>query len=848
MLSNNIHPNNYKLIIKPNFDKSTFSGFVKIHVLFDTLDDKFVLHSKNLFIQNISVTNMLNDNELKTMYDIDQSTNEVKIKFDNSNKHYEVIVNIWYEGVINTNLCGFYKSTYMDNDVEKYVYSTQMEPADCRQLMPCFDQPDMKATFDIAILMNKKYDYLKVFSNESIKSEKIIKDKYKLIIFNTTPIISSYLVCIVIGDYITKSKNTDGGVQINVNSVIKKYDLLDFSLNVASKCLDYLDNWFGTKYNLKKLDLVGIPSFSAGAMENYGCLTFRNETLLCDDSTELKKKQEICITVCHEISHLWFGDMVTIKWWNYLWLNEGFATWMSFYVTNKLFPEWNIWNKFINDDENNFALNIDSLKHSHPIETIIESADDINQIFDGISYSKGACIIRFIENFIGSEIFKKGLQEYIKIHLWKNTTSDDLWDVLSTVSKKNIKKITDCWIKQTGYPLLTVECIGNKIKLHQQRFFKSGKNIGDQKWIIPVKIIIDCYDDQSKECDELNVVLNNTDLVIPFENNDKPENIIVNPYRIGYYRVMYKNCMFNINNVSTSTQQQILTDCFATCFSGYNHFLDVFNYLIQLDLYSIDDYGIWNTIITHIMIMYKLLKNSDNKIEKKSIKNFITKYMLKQAQNLFSKIGFVDIEGEQLNNEQLRPLLISFLSTMKDMNVIETCKKMFAEKKYKYILQTVGKYATNDEYQQLIILLESNTNPQFKDDIIVGLSGTSNNILLDIMINEILSNKIRSEDISKTLHHLSSNKYATKKMWNYVKSNWKSLLETHKPGSSSLSHIIKSLSSGFCTYDVLNEYVDFFNEPPSGTQMIVNQMIESIECKILTIKRILESNDFLLTL
>jgi aminopeptidase 2 len=844
-MQDNIYPTNYNLTIKPNLNKFTFEGHVIINLVINELfnNNKIVINSKNLIMKKI----LLDEKETSFEYNVDNDLLIIRqLALDNivTGTH---ILDITYDGIINNDLCGFYRSTYLDTNGEtQYVYSTQCEPIDFRQICPSFDDPSKKATFDVIIIAPKGKT---VLSNAGIK---FVKDygKNTITVFETTPKMSTYLVCFVIGDFIFVEKHSNNGVRIRVYATKENYGKLDFALNTATTTLDLLDRWFDVKYiasGLSKLDLIAINQFSAGAMENYGILTFRPEYLICDMYTELSKKQNIIITCLHEISHLWFGDLVTMRSWKYLWLNESFATFFASYVADILFPEMNFWDKFI-DDECLYALNVDSLTASHPIEMELHSEKDINQIFDGISYAKGSCLLRFLFFYMGQEAFQKGLQTYIKSHMFKNTTTDDLWNALSESSGLDIKSLMDSWIYTTGYPVISIDTTGGNIKLTQQRFFKSGPSTTDKtKWIVPLKLLIDCESstELSDVCAELNIIVKDEELLIPYNDSGIPARVLANPGRTTFCRIQYKNLTFNINELSMSMQKQILSDSFALSLSGYDNFENVFKLLKQLNYSTLEDFGVWNTVLPNMTLLYRLLKSNGNSKMKNLLKRYINVYILTNVKKLLSKVGYIDVSGENINETELRPLLINFLSFMKDPDVIKYAKESFNNGKYKYILETVGRFATKYEYNKLVNLLETNLDPQLKDDIISGLASVSDNECVDYMINEILLSKIKEQDISKTVHILSLNTHATQKLWNYIRNQWSKILTIHKPGSSSLSHLVKSVASGMCTEKHLREYLEFFSVRPDGTDMVIDQTIESIMSKLNTVKRLSEDEKFI---
>ena len=373
-------------------------------------------------------------------------------------------------------MAGFYRSSYKAQDGStKYLATTQMEPTDARRAFPCFDEPALKAEYTITLIGDKHHTCL---SNMDVVSEKDVKSKItggqrKAVTFRKTPLISSYLLAFIIGElnYVETNKfRLPVRVYAPPNSNIEHGR---FSLELAARTLEFYEKTFDSPFPLPKMDMVAIPDFSAGAMENWGLVTYRVVDLLLDEATSgAKQKERIAEVVQHELAHQWFGNLVTMDFWEGLWLNEGFATWMSWYSCNKFYPEWKVWQGYVTDNLQS-ALSLDSLRSSHPIEVPVKRADEINQIFDAISYSKGSCVLRMISKYLGEDIFMEGIRRYLKKHAFGNTQTSDLWAALSDASGKPVEKVMDIWTKNVGYPVSEKE--GSKsINVKQNRFLRTA--------------------------------------------------------------------------------------------------------------------------------------------------------------------------------------------------------------------------------------------------------------------------------------------------------------------------------------------------------------------------------------
>ncbi len=352
---------------------------------------------------------------------------------------------ISFTGQLNDKLAGFYRSSYVDHrdGSKKYLATTQMEPTDARRAFPCFDEPSLKATFDITLIAEK---HLTCLSNMDVSVETEVtsttsKKQKKAVKFNTTPLMSTYLLAFIVGE-LNCIETSNFRVPVRVFATPDK-DIQHgkFSVELAAKTLAFYEKTFDSQFPLPKMDMVAIPDFSAGAMENWGLITYRVVDLLFDEKASgVTTKQRVADVVQHELAHQWFGNLVTMDFWDGLWLNEGFATWMSWYSCNEFFPEWKIWERFVSDDLQS-ALSLDSLRSSHPIEVPVKRADEINQIFDAISYSKGSCVLRMMSRYLGEDVFMEGVRRYIKKHAYGNTQTGDLWAALADASGKDVERI-----------------------------------------------------------------------------------------------------------------------------------------------------------------------------------------------------------------------------------------------------------------------------------------------------------------------------------------------------------------------------------------------------------------------
>jgi len=498
LLPKDVVPSYYDLTIQTNMGGNwRYDGTVKIHVEVKNSVTSMMLHCKELHLEDVSF--VADGKEKKpivfTKVDYDVVWNTATIHFKEALPKGKGVVEVAYTGLHNNQMCGFYRSTSKDAEGNEVVtLCTQFESLDARRCFPCVDEPAMKAVFKPTLIVP---DGLVALSNMPVESETLMDDGInRKFVFGETPKMSTYLLAFVVGDFEYVERTSDHGVLIRTYTPPGNKALGDFSVDVAVQALDLYDDLFKQPYPLPKLDMIGIADFAAGAMENWGLVTYRMVDVLIDsERASSQQKQRVAAVVAHELAHQWFGNLVTMEWWSGLWLNEGFASWMQQHCCAEIFPEWNMWEQFIIEAQAE-ALRLDALVSSHPIEVPIKHAEEVEDVFDGISYRKGASVVRLIHSFLGKKFFEEGLQVYMDRHKYANAETNDLWQAWEDVSKLPVKKVMASWTDQMGYPVVTInsmtwnadfsEC---ELDLTQKWFIADGSEHPDSKsklWSIPL--------------------------------------------------------------------------------------------------------------------------------------------------------------------------------------------------------------------------------------------------------------------------------------------------------------------------------------------------------------------------
>ena len=478
-LPQTVRPEHYTLALTPDLKAATFSGVESIEVDLAEPANRITLNAAEIDFESVTVT--AGGEEQKAVVSLDKEKEQAAFTFPENLPAGKATLTIRYRGILNNELRGFYLSK---TALRNYAV-TQFEPTDARRAFPCFDEPAFKATYDVTLVVDSGDTAI---SNGPIVSDTPgpIAGKHSLS-FATTPKMSTYLVAFLVGDFECSAGQSDG-VTIRVCSTPDRVAFTHYGVDVAQQVLHYYDSYFGIPYPLKKLDLIALPDFEAGAMENFGAITYRETDLLLDPKTaSINAKKEVALVIAHEIAHQWFGDLVTMQWWDNLWLNEGFATWMETKAVSRMHPEWNIGQAVAADVSK--ALDLDAQPWTRAIRARADTPDEINQAFDGIAYNKAAAVLLTVENYLGEETFRQGVHNYLAAHLYANATAEDFWNAQTTASLKPVDRIMESLVTQSGVPILTFgEPAGGSVAVSQQRFFLSPSITPDpqQKWTLPV--------------------------------------------------------------------------------------------------------------------------------------------------------------------------------------------------------------------------------------------------------------------------------------------------------------------------------------------------------------------------
>ena len=482
-LPRHVLPRRYDLNLRPDLSDHVFSGTVSIEV--DVVDpvDALVLNAAELSIHSATWTDA--GGTAGCVVDLDDDLEQVRLTPPGQVASGMGRLDLAFTGVLNDRLCGFYRSTLLDPDGTTHaIATTQFQATDARRCFPCFDEPDMKAVFGVTLDVPGG---LFATSNGAEASRTPLGDGHDRIQFADTIPLSTYLVAFVVGPLAATDPVDVDGVPVRVVHPPGRAHLAEFALDVAAHSLRWFADWYGIPVPGGKVDLVALPDFAFGAMENLGCITFREVLLLVDPETATQRELEsVAAVLSHELAHLWFGDLVTMRWWNGIWLNEAFATFMELKAVEAYRPDWEVWTGF--GVARTSALDVDSLASTRPIEYPVVTPEDAEGMFDVLTYEKGAAVVRMLEQFLGEEVFRDGVRRYLAEHLHGNTDNEDLWDALEAASGQPVRDLMQAWIFRGGHPLVEATTGDDgSVQLVQSPFRYDGEDEG-VRWAVPVRL------------------------------------------------------------------------------------------------------------------------------------------------------------------------------------------------------------------------------------------------------------------------------------------------------------------------------------------------------------------------
>jgi puromycin-sensitive aminopeptidase len=809
-----IVPHHYKLHLEPDFSDFSFNG--KEVVTFELKQPSGYLEFHAL---DLNVASAAIKHQTAASIDYKKDDQSVIIKFPSELTPGVYDLELSYAGVLREDLHGFYRSSYVHNGQEKWLATTQFESTSAREAFVCIDEPAAKATFDISLTVSNE---LTVISNTNPSSVQVEGDR-KTVEFSTTPKMSTYLLAFLVGEFERITTKTKEGVEVGVYTTPGKVELGRFALEAGSKILSFYTDYFGIAYPLPKLDMVAVPDFAAGAMENWGVVTYRETAILVDDkNTALLNKQHVTMVIAHELAHQWFGNLVTMSWWTDLWLNEGFASWVEYLACEYLNPEWQMWTQFISDDYMH-ARELDALANTHPIEVEVHDPAEIDEIFDAISYQKGASVINMLYHFIGEEAFKNGLHNYLEHFSFGNAVTADLWRFLEEAANKPVRRIMQEWTSKPGFPLVSLDNQGN---LKQERFFANPNEKRPDKAIWPIPFALRTDEGQTEP-----VLLDKTEDKI---NLPRSQWLKPNPGQTGVYIASYSpsqidalgDALVNLK-LPVVDRLGVVSDITALAQANKLGGEQVLKLLAQMR--NETDFAVWNAMLDGLGQL--MLISDDN------LHDQLEKFALWLAQPRLNVLGWEPKASESHFDALLRPRILGLAGRCGDDDVIAECRKRFALHMEGRLIpadlrgsvySVVARHGDADDYDKLFELYKSSDLQEEQRRILGALTGFYNQKLCDRILETSLSKDVRSQDSVIVIMRVLGNRVGREQAWKFVQDSWDQLIKRYGQGGHLLSYVPQGLEV-FADHKRADDVAEFFaTHPAPGIERTVRQAVERI--------------------
>ncbi|KAI8521597.1 hypothetical protein Bbelb_013510 [Branchiostoma belcheri] len=825
-----IVPLHYNLTLWPDLVADTFTGKVAIDLKVSQPTKYILLHINQLVLQTPTVYQKLTGASYAVLRTFEYLPNQFyviemssEIPANNQNDDGDMyVVTVDFSGSLVGHIVGFYKSTYTNSQGEtRSLATSKFQPTDARRAFPCFDEPALKAEFTVILIHQPQYIAI---SNMPIDVAYTRGDGLVETHFQRSVPMSSYLACFIVCDFKYTESVTRGGTPIRVYATPDQVNNTLYALDIMRNVTDYFEELFRIPYPLPKLDQIAIPDFVSGAMEHWGLITYRETNLLYEEGvSSAGNKQRVASVVAHELAHMWFGNIVTMEWWDDLWLNEGFASFVEYLGVNEAEPDWQMLDQFIVQDLQP-VYGLDALTTSHPIILPVNRPEEITEIFDSISYSKGASVIRMLRSFLGETAFQTGITQYLTDFSYSTARTDDLWSALGAASNQPVKQIMDTWTKQMGFPVVHFRNTSSGLLVTQERCLvdRTADTSNSQydspynyTWSIPLSF----YQLETKD-NPWNDVMDTKEVVITNWRPDSAKKwIIGNVNRYGYYRVT-----FDVDVWAAVTQQLqddhlmfsaadrsgLLDDGFALARGGY------LSYSVALDLtkYLDQEEGFlpWDTAVSSLSSVTNLLENTD---QFDAWKNYCSSKVRSLADTLGFREGGTHLEQLQRSN------VLGFALRTGDINALnnasaffqrwlqgESVPSAFRSLVYRYGMQQDGDEAA---WNYMWNKYSTETLAQDKIRLLYGLAFVPDgNLLRRLLEYSMDENLIRSQDFNSAVIYVSYTSLGLPIVWDWVREKWPELVNRFGLDSRALGRLVPSIVSGFSTDAELQEVLDFF--------------------------------------
>ncbi len=774
-LPRHIVPTRYELRLEPDLDRSVFSGHATITLTVLQAADEIVLNAAELHI--VSATLLSGEGTTQVAgVETQESLERCRLRLAAPMQPGTWRLGITFTGTLNDKLRGFYRSTYKDETGTAHTLAaTQFEATDARRAFPSWDEPDFKAVFSVTLVVASNHVAV---SNTRILSESSEGGK-KVVRFADTIPMSTYLVAFVVGELEATEPMFVGDTALRIWSVRGKRRLTGFGQRIAAASMRFFEDYYGIPYPGDKLDLLAIPDFASGAMENLGAITFRETALLVDEQTATHAELErIADVVAHENAHMWFGDLVTMAWWNGLWLNEAFATFMEMLAVDAWKPEWQRWTTF--GVSRAAALSVDGLRSTRPIEYPVRAPKDADAMFDVLTYEKGASVLRMLEQYLGPTVFRDGVRHYLRTHAYGNADTPDLWASLGAVADQPVPDLMDAWIYQPGYPLITAELSeDSQLVLTQQPFTYLQDATGENEtnpWQVPVRL---CMVDEDGSRSRTLLL---KDRVSRVSIESRTRYVLLNEGGHGFYRVRYGTALLQRllkageSGLAAIDRFNLLNDAWASTIAGLMPLEDYLDLTARFT--SERDRNVWTVLLDSFSFL--------NRIIDPETRSLLEAFVQDRVRPAVQELGWTAREGESQLTRQMRGELIGALGKLGN----DTDTQAHAARLYDAyrrdptavdpnllpaLVACLAHSGDRNRYEEFVTSFRSAKTPQDERRYLFSLAMFRSRDLLERTLAHALNGEVRTQDAPFLVSAVLGNVDGRELAWKYVKSNWESM-------------------------------------------------------------------------
>jgi len=837
-LPSGVTPSHYELTLTPDLEAFTFSGRAVIDLAMERAASGIVLNAAELTFNGASITlangEVIHAKNIK----LDEASERVTVVFDQELQPGTARLSMDYAGILNDQLRGFYRARYVDADgIPRYMAATHLEATDARRAFPCWDEPSIKATYGITLNVPSE---LVALSNMPINESTEQGNGVKTVQFMKTPRMSTYLVVFVVADMVSVEEKTKHGTTMGVWAIRGKEEQGRFALETSVKVLDYFNDYFKIPYPLPKMDHIAVPDFAAGAMENWGGITYRETALLFDpENSAAASRQRIAEVVAHEMAHMWFGDLVTMEWWDDLWLNESFASWVGDKAVGQIFPEWNMWTQFVAHDTQ-AGLGLDGLRNSHPIGVDVENPAEISEIFDAISYSKGGSVLRMLEAFLGEETFRNGLHAYLFAHQYANARKDDLWTALEEASGQPVTKVMAAWVNQTGYPVLETKARRDgevHVELTQRRFLYDHLLEEDNEdttlWPVPIPVMT------GPTCQQASFLLEDKSAsfaatsVLGTKTDDW---VKINAGQTGFFRVNYSADEWEKLKGAIQRREMpaidrlgLESDAYALMRAGM---LPATTYLSVAEAFLDEgDATVWGSLSSSFGGLSALLR------DQLFLPQFET-FAAEAYRKIVATVGWNPTAGEGHLDSLLRSIVLGQAGAYGNADVLLEAKRRFAgylanpvslSPDLRGVAYSLAAHQGDQAvYDQLWELERKADLQEEKMRLLGSISRFKQPELLQETLRRSLTDEVRAQDAVSLVMMVAGNRHGRDLAWQFVKDNWTEFNRRYGDGGFMLMRLV-GITGSFTSLDRAAEVEEFFKTHPApAAHRTLQQSLERI--------------------